>query len=156
MAVDMFLKLGSIKGESVDERHPDWIEVESFSWGASTALPAVQAAAAAGKVSLQDFHFVQRVNKASPLLMQAVCSGEHLQDATLAVRKAGEKQQDYLIVKLTDVLVSSYQTGGSTNDLPMEQISLNFNKVTLEIIGEDGSKTEATSCSSGPALRFLK
>jgi type VI secretion system secreted protein Hcp len=156
MAVDMFLKLGDIKGESTDERHQDWIEIESFSWGTSQALPAVQAAAAAGKVSLQDFHFVQRVNKSSPILMQAVCTGEHLPDAILAVsRKAGEKQQDYLIVKLEDVLVSSYQTGGSSGaDAPMEQISLNFNKVSLEYIANDGTRTEAASCST--RLGFLK
>jgi type VI secretion system secreted protein Hcp len=158
MAVDIFIKIGDIKGESVDERRPDWIEVESFSWGAINQLPAVQAAAPAGKVSFQDLHFVQRVNKASPLLMQAVCTGEHIPDATLAVaRKAGEKQQDYLIVKLTDVLVSSYQTGGSSGgDVPIEQVSLNFSKIVFQHIAEDGSQTEAASCPSDPSLRFLK
>ena len=156
MAVDMFLKLSDIKGESLDEGHRDWIQVESFSWGATNALAAGRGGAAAGKVSLQDFHFVQRVNKASPLLMQAACSGEHIPEGTLAVsRKAGEKQQDYLIVKLTDILVSSYQTGGSSgSDVPMEQVSLNFSKVVVEYHAEDGSKVEAASCST--RLGFLK
>ena len=33
MAVDYFLKIDGIDGESQDDKHKDWIEVLSFSWG---------------------------------------------------------------------------------------------------------------------------
>ena len=87
----------------------------------------------AGKVQMQDFHFVMRVNKASPKLMLACAQGEHIKSAILTCRKAGKEQQEYLKVTFSDILVSSYQTGGSGADVvPMDQISLNFSKVEME------------------------
>jgi type VI secretion system secreted protein Hcp len=77
---------------------------------------------------MQDFHFVMRVNKASAKLFLACASGEHIASATLTCRKAGKEQQEYLTIKFSDLLVTSYQTGGSAGSdvVPMEQISLNF------------------------------
>jgi type VI secretion system secreted protein Hcp len=87
----------------------------------------------AGKVQMQDFHFVMRVNKSSPKLMLACATGEHIKTAILICRKAGKEQQEYLKVTFTDMLVSNYQTGGSAGDVvPMDQISLNFSKVEIE------------------------
>ncbi len=131
MPVDMFLKLEGIAGESRDAKHKDEIEIESFSWGA-TRDPAVRAAAKV-KVALQDFHFTMPVSKASPQLMLACASGKHLKQATLTARKAGKGQQEYLLYKLSDVLVSSYQTGGTRGgEQPIDQISLNFSRVEVE------------------------
>ena len=88
----------------------------------------------AGKVSFQDFHFTTHVSVASPNLMVACASGQHIKVATLTVRKAGKDQQEYYIVKLSDNLVSSYQSGGSegSNALPVDQFSLNFAKIEFE------------------------
>jgi type VI secretion system secreted protein Hcp len=86
-----------------------------------------------GKVQMQDFHFVMRVNKASPLLFLCCANGEHIKSATLTCRKAGKEQQEYLKYTFSDLLVSSYQTGGSAgNVVPLDQISLNFTKVEFE------------------------
>src|SRR5262249_60889100 len=88
----------------------------------------------AGKVAMQDFHFVMKHNKASPKLMLACATGEHLKKAVLVCRKAGKDQQEFLKVTLTDCLVSSYQTGGSahSNVIPTHQISMNFAKIEKE------------------------
>jgi len=149
MAVDMFLKLSNIKGESTDDFHKGEIEILSFSWGATqTGSFAHGSGGGSGKVSMNDFHFVHKFDKASPLLMQAACKGTHFPEATLSVRKAGGKQQDYLIYKMTDLLVSGYQTGGSSSELPMEQISLNFSKVEIRYQDDTGRAHEA-SCGGG-------
>ncbi len=132
MAVDFFLKLDDIKGEATDDKHKDEIEVESWSYGATQSGTASHGGGmGAGKVNINDFHFVMKVNNASPVLHLACCSGQHLKLATLTVRKAGKEQQEYLKLKLTDVLVSSYQTGGhgGGGELPVDQISLNFSKI---------------------------
>ena len=83
---------------------------------------------------MQDFHFVMKLNKASVGLMKACATGEHIKSATLTARKAGKDQQEYLTFKFTDVLVSSYQTGGSEGGdvLPIDQVSLNFAKIEVE------------------------
>jgi type VI secretion system secreted protein Hcp len=88
----------------------------------------------AGRVAMQDFHFLMRINKSSPKLMLTCANGEHIKNAILTCRKAGKDQQEYLKVTFSDLLVSSYQTGGSSGAtvMPMDQISLNFTKVEFE------------------------
>jgi type VI secretion system secreted protein Hcp len=135
-SVDYFLKIGSLEGESVDDTHAGEIELMSFSWGeVQGTLVGVGKGRSAGKVSMQDFHFVMNVNKASPSLMMACASGDHLGNATLTCRKAGAgvDHQEYLIWRFFDVMVSSYQTGGSGGEVvPVDQISLNYSKVQIE------------------------
>ena len=133
--VDYFLKFDGIQGESQDKTHKNEIEIESFSWGATQSGTAARGGGmGAGKVQMQDFHLVMKVNKASPKLMLACAQGEHIKSATLTCRKAGKEQQEYMKVTFSDILVSSYQTGGSggADVLPMDQISLNFSKVEIE------------------------
>jgi type VI secretion system secreted protein Hcp len=133
-AVDYFLKLKGIDGESTDAKHKGTIDIESWSWGETQqGSHSGGGGGGAGKVVMQDFHFVMKCNKASPKLMLACATGEHIGDALLICRKAGKTQQEYLTVKMTDLLVSSYQTGGSAHGtVPTDQISLNFAKIEWE------------------------
>lgn len=132
-AVDYFIKFDGIKGESADAKHKDEVDIESWSWGASHAGGG-GSGGGAGKVSLQDFHFVMRLNRASTALLRACATGQHIKTATLTSRKAGKGQQDYLTFKFYDVLVSSYQTGGSEADdtVPADSVSFNFAKIEVE------------------------
>src|SRR5438067_11336356 len=128
-AVDYFLKIDGIDGESSKNKHENEIELESWSWGESQSGTAAHGGGGgAGKVAMQDFHFVMKINKASPKLMLACATGEHIKKAILTCRKAGKDQQEFLKVSFTDLLVSSYQTGGSghADIVPTDQISLNY------------------------------
>ena len=134
-AVDYFLKVDGIQGESLDSKHKGEIQLESFSWGETNLGTAPSAGGGgAGKVQMQDLHFVMQINKASPKLMLACASGKHIKQAVLTARKSGKAQQEFLVFKFTDVLVSSYQTGGSQHAevLPMDQVSFNFARIELE------------------------
>jgi len=134
-AVDYFLKLDGIDGESQDSKHKGEIELDSWSFGATQhGTSGTGGGGGAGKVALQDFHFVMRVNKATPKLFLACATGEHIKKAVLTCRKAGKEQQEYLKYTFSDFLVSSYQTGGSAHSdvVPMDQISLNFSKIQVE------------------------
>jgi type VI secretion system secreted protein Hcp len=133
-AVDYFIKFDGIKGESPDAKHKDEIDIESWSWGEVQAGASGPGGGGAGKVSMQDFHFVMRLNTASPGLMKACATGKHIKTATMTARKAGKGQMDYLTFKFHDVLVSSYQTGGSEHSdvVPTDQVSFNFAKIEVE------------------------
>lgn len=133
-AVDYFLKLESIDGESQDSKHKNEIELLSWSFGATQGgTMATGGGGGAGKVQMHDFHFVKQVSKASPKLMLACANGEHIPKAVLIARKAGKDQQEYLKITLTDVLVSSYHTSGSgQGGLPVDEIALNFGKIEVE------------------------
>ena len=143
-AVDYYLKLDGVDGESLDSKHKGTIEIESFSWGATqSGTSGHGSGAGAGKVSFQDFHFTMKINKASPKLMEKCATGEHIKNAILTARKAGGRQEEYMKVTFTDVLVSSFQTGGvgSADVVPTDQISFNFSKIEMEYKEqkEDGS-----------------
>src|SRR5687768_16716377 len=98
MAVDMFLKITDIPGESRDDKHKDEIEIVSFSWAVSqSGTVSGGGGGGAGKTEFQDFSFAMPVSKASPKLFLACAKGEHLAEATLTVRKAGATQVDFLV-----------------------------------------------------------
>lgn len=138
MAADMFLKLDGIPGESQDSKHKDEIEVFSFSWALSQSGNAVGGGGGQGKSEFQDFSFAMPVSKASPKLFLACASGKHLKDATLTVRKAGSDQLDFLVYKLSDCLVSSYQEGGdSSGAVPNDAFTLSFAKIEVSYKEQD-------------------
>jgi type VI secretion system secreted protein Hcp len=140
--VDYFLKIDGIEGESQDAKHKNEIQLESYSFGATqSGSHAFGGGGGAGKVQLQDFHFVSNVNKASPKLFQACASGEHIKTALLTCRKAGKDQQEYLKIKLSDLLISSVQQSGSSNGsiIPQEQVTINFAKIQIEYHEQDAA-----------------
>ena len=133
--MDAFLKIQGIEGESKDAKHENEIDLLSFSWGETQSGSfAYGGGGGAGKVTMHDFAFTMKMNKATPKLFLACATGEHIPEALLTVRKAGKEQQEYLKVKFSDLLVSSYTPTGSAygDEVPTESITLNFAKVEIE------------------------
>ena len=126
MASDIFAKIGDIKGESPDDKHKDEIEVLSFSWGVSNP-----ANVGGGGATFHDLSFTHNIDKASPRLLQACATGLHLKDATITHRKAGKALQEFLIIKMNDVVVTSVSLSDSGVG-SSENVSLAFAKVDLE------------------------
>jgi len=141
MAVDMFLKLDGIKGESQDHKHKDEIHIESFSWGMNQlGTHGAGGGGGAGKVSVHDISISKLVDKSSPELMLHCCNGKHIPSGLITVRKAGETQLEYLKIKLTDLLISGVQAAGHGSELLKESLTLNFAKfhVDYQPQGADG------------------
>ena len=157
-AVDYFLKLKGVEGESTDDKHKNEIDVESWSWGQhQRGTHAGGGGGGAGKVSMQDFAFTMKINKATPKLMLMCATGEHIPDALLTCRKAGGKQQEYLLIKMTDLLVSSYQTGGASGDIvPLDAISLNFSKIEFEYKEQKKDGSLSGAIKAGYDLKLNK
>ncbi len=148
---DYYLKVEGIDGESTDDKHKGTIEIESFSWGATNSTESPGAGHGAGKVSMQDVHFTTHVSKASPKLMLACASGEHLKKAVLTCRKAGKDQQEYLKFTMSDVFVSSYQVAGSGHGgvVPVDQFSLSFGKIETEYKAQKADGTLDSPVKAG-------
>ena len=129
MSVDMFIKIGDIKGESVDDKHKGEIDVLAWSWGMSqSGTTHAGGGGGAGKVNVQDISFTKHIDSSSSVLMMSACLGTHHPEATLVVRKAGGKEAiEYIKIKLKEVLVTSVSTGGSGGeDRLTENVTLNF------------------------------
>ena len=134
MAFDAFLKLGDIKGESLDDKHKDEIEVLSFSFGIANKVSST-GGGGSGKPTVEDFRFVKNVDTASPDLFDATCSGKHIQQGMFTIRRSGHKESlDYYKITFEDLLVSSVAPGGNVSDgTPMEQVALNFASFKIEV-----------------------
>ncbi|MEO3433949.1 type VI secretion system tube protein Hcp [Inquilinus sp. CAU 1745] len=145
MAVDMFLKIAEIPGESVDAdaNHKGTMDILAWSWGMSQSGTTHSGpGGGAGKVNVQDISVTKYVDIASPLLMLYCSGGKHLKEALLTVRKAGDKPLEYMVIKMTDAIVTSVSTGGSGGeDRLTENVSLNFAKVEYKYTSQktDGS-----------------
>ena len=147
MAVDMFIKIDTVDGESRDKVHKKEIDVLAWSWGMSNSGSAhVGGGAGAGKVNVQDISFTKWVDSATPKLALACCDGKHFKEATLVVRKAGEKPVEYLKIKIEEVLITSISTGGSGGeDRLTENVTLNFAKVSLDYVPQDEKGAAGTT-----------
>jgi len=118
-AIDMFLELDGIEGESMDSQYPYTIRVRAWSWGASKAGNK--------PVNVQDLSLTKYIDQASPPLFSALTSGTAIADGKLIVRRAGDRPAPYLRLCMTGVRVTSLSTGGSGGeDRLTENVTLTF------------------------------
>ena len=132
MASDIFAKIGDIKGESQDSKHKDEIEVLSYSWGVTNSAKIEAGGGGAGKATFTDLSFLHSIDKASPNLLKACATGTHLKEATVTHRKAGKDQQEYLIIKMNDIIITGVALADSSGAAGSETVSMAFAKVDLE------------------------
>jgi type VI secretion system secreted protein Hcp len=159
MPSNIFAKLETIKGESLDSKHKDEIDVLSFSWGlVNTAPPAGGGGGAAGKPTFHDLAFVHNVDRASPLLMKACATGTHIKTGTLTSRKAGKQQHEYMIFKFHDLLVTSVASGGAAGqpDTGSETVTMSFAKVEFQYTLQKADGSAGGSVAFGYDLKTNK
>ena len=134
-AVDYFLKISGVQGESQDSKHKGDIELLSWSWGATNPTNIKGSGMSAGKVAFSEINITKLVDKSSPKLLELCVTGKHVADATLICRKStgGKNPEDFLTIKLSEVYVSSFQAGGSSGgDQESESLSLSFTKINYD------------------------
>jgi type VI secretion system secreted protein Hcp len=145
MAVDMFLTIKNVDGETKDDKKSKEkaIDVLAWSWGMQNAGKFhTGGGGGAGKVSVQDLSVTKYVDSASNRLLTMCAKGEPAPEATLVVRKAGKDPLEYILIKMTNVLVTNVMTGGSTGDERLQEtVTLNFAEVHFDYVEqkEDGS-----------------
>jgi type VI secretion system secreted protein Hcp len=161
-AVDYFLKIDGIKGESQDKSHKDEIDVSSFSWGMAQQGTAMKGGGmGAGKVAVTDLKIIKEVDAASPKLFDACATGKHIASVKLTCRKAGGSAIEYYTVTLTDVLISSVHQhipelsvaasgagSGKSGLLPEEVITINYSAYEANYKAQQKDGTAAGAVTS--------
>jgi type VI secretion system secreted protein Hcp len=155
-AVDYFLALDGIDGESTDAKHKGALVLESFGWGVSQSGGASGGGGGAGKAQFQDLVVVHRTSKASPKIFLACATGQHLKSAVLTARKAGKAPLEFLTITLSDVLVSSFQETGSSGEVPLETVSLTYAKVEIAYRLQSAAGKVAPPVKTGFDVRLGK
>lgn len=132
-ATDMFIKLGSIKGEAQARGHEDEIDVLAWSWGSSCpADTTIGGGGGAGKATFKELSFTKYIDKATPKLYESCVQNTRHERGTLTLQRGGDAPLDYLVIHMTDVLVTSVSSSGSSGeDQPTEEVTLNFTQVEM-------------------------
>jgi type VI secretion system secreted protein Hcp len=134
MAVDMFLELDGVKGESVDKAHKGKIDILAWQWSLSNSGTFHNGSGGgAGKAQFTDITVTKYIDAASPNIMLFCANGKHFAKGKIIVRKAGENPLEYLTIEFEKALVTSYSTGGGGGEERLiENVALNFAKVKVE------------------------
>jgi type VI secretion system secreted protein Hcp len=159
MAVDNFLFIENIPGESKDAEFAGQMELAGWNWSAiQPASFSSNSGGGVGKVTMRDFDFFMPVNKACPKLFLACANGEHISKAVLTLRKAGKEAQKFMIVTFKDCLISSITTSGSegSDGMPTVQVSLNFTGITWEYKEQKADGTLGGAIKAGWDLKANK
>ena len=154
MAVDIFLKLSNnIKGESQDSTHMDEIDVLAWNWGLSqSGTTHVGSGGGGGKVNVQDISLTKYVDLASNDLIKRCTTGEHIESGELIVRKSGGSAPvEYFRMKMENIMISSYSTGGSKDGLDriQENLTLNFRKFEIAYTLQEASGAAGAESLAG-------
>ena len=131
MALDTHIKFDGVEGESTNRDHKGEIDVLSWSWGLS-AEPSGGAGGGAGKASAQDLSFIHLYDKASPGLAKAAASGRAIKQVTLAARRAGEGQKDFLKITMKEVFITAVQPSSSEGQGVAESVSVRSRAIAFE------------------------
>jgi type VI secretion system secreted protein Hcp len=137
---DTYLQIDGVPGESLDDKHKDWIELLGFGHEmtqqvSNTVVSA--GGAATGRTQHGDFAITKYVDKASPKLYEAVSNGKHFGKVKIQACRAGGSQVVYLEINLEKVMISNVQLNhsngqsgnGSAPQLPTETVHLNYSKI---------------------------
>lgn len=154
MAIDCFLYLdNNIMGESQDDKHRDWIDILSWSWGMSqSGTTHMGGGGGGGKVDVGNITIQKYVDKATHDLIKRCCSGEHIKTGQLVVRKSGgQAPVDYLKIDMEDIMIASYQTGGSKDGLDrvQENLQLNFRRFQVTYTFQEQSGAAGPESMAG-------
>ena len=151
MAVDMFLKIDGVEGESKDKAHTKQIDVLAWSWGLSNSGSAhTGGGAGSGKVNVQDVSITKWIDSASPKLVLACCEGSHYSQVLLTVRKAaGKAPLEYVKITLSEVLIAGISTGGSGGEERLtENVTLNFGKFSMDYTPQQDDGSAGTAINA--------
>jgi type VI secretion system secreted protein Hcp len=152
MAVDAFLKVSNIQGESQDSAFTNQIEVLSFSWGVTQPAHVSGGGQGAGKATLGDLTVTKRYDKSSPPLFAACVAGTHLSSVVLSLRKAGGSTSAggyiYLTYTLTDAFVTEVHDS-SSSEVVLESVSFAYSKLAIEYFQQQSTGAVGSTGAKG-------
>lgn len=134
MAIDVYLQIEGIKGESADQGHKDWIEVETCHWGIhqpKSATSSTGGGHTAERAELQEITFSKAADLSSPILMQHCAMGKTVPKAKIEFMRADGNGTPikYFEIELENVLIGSISPGIAAGTILSEHVSLKYSKI---------------------------
>jgi len=137
MAIDVYLQIEGIKGESQDDKHKQWIECESVHWGINQPRSATASTAGghtAERVEFEDITLTKLVDLSSPILAQYCAMGKTIPKAKFEFMRADGSGTpiSYFEIACTNVIIGAIHPSIEKGGLLREQVCLKFSKVNLK------------------------
>jgi type VI secretion system secreted protein Hcp len=148
MSIDCHCKLEGVKGESTHAKHKDEISLLGFAWGVSNASNSSGGGMAVGKGRPQDIVLTKKYDTSSPVISKHCASGKHFKDATISFALAGGKQEDFLVIKLKEVFITSHSISANSGGEVTDQISMSYGDI------EYAYKPQKADGSLGGEVKF--
>ncbi|MCU7817096.1 MAG: type VI secretion system tube protein Hcp [Candidatus Thiodiazotropha sp. (ex Rostrolucina anterorostrata)] len=149
MAVDMFMKIDGVDGESTDDAHSKWIELLNYSHGVSQ--PTSGASGTGGRADFHSFTAVKTIDNGTPDLNIKCAKGEHIPKVEVELCLASGDKHTFMKYTMEDVIVNSVVPGGNAGDeaKPLETIEFAYGKIKWEYTpidhtGKPGAATDRT------------
>lgn len=161
MAIDMYMKIEGIDGESTDDKHRKWIELRSFSWGVSqpASIASSTGGRTAGRADFQDFTVTKLVDMASPNIYLFCANGRHIPKVTVEFCLATGEKHPFMKYVMEDVIISAAAPGGQSvgDELrPLETVALNYGKIEWEYTPIDHAGKKGATVKQGWDLEANK
>lgn len=134
MAIDVYLYIDGIKGESADDRHKDWIECKSVSWGVEqprSATASTGGGHTAERCEHRDIVISKLADLSSPILLQTCAAGRTIPKAKFEFMRAdaqGERVK-YFEIEIDNVLIGAVSPAVDEGDILMEEVGFKFSRV---------------------------
>jgi type VI secretion system secreted protein Hcp len=134
MAIDVYLQIDGIKGESMDDKHKDWIECKSVSWGVTqpkSATASTGGGHTAERAEMTDIVVSKLADLATPILLQTCAAGKTIPKARMEFMRAdgnGDRVK-YFEIQLENVLIGEVNPSVTEGDFMHENLGLKFSKV---------------------------
>lgn len=150
MAQSIFLKIEgpAVKGESKDSKHAGEMEVLSWSHSFNQPTSPTRSTAGAGTVELanhSDLTVTKYTDISSTDLMKLCWSGKQIDKVTIAqFRNSGDNPVEFLTIEMEHVVISNFSLSGGGGDIPVENISFAYGKVTYKYDPVDKATGDST------------
>lgn len=131
-----YIKFDGVDGEAKDKDHKNWSDLASFGQGLhQPGSGSTGPTRRRGNVILDDITVSKELDKASLKIAEAVCKGKVFPkvEIHLTASYTDAKRVTYYAYELKNVLVTSYNIngGGQSEDVPVEDFSLNFEEIKV-------------------------
>jgi type VI secretion system secreted protein Hcp len=127
--IDCHLKLDGVKGEATHVKHKEEVELQTVAWNVSNASNPSGGGMAVGKGKPGNVSFSKKFDVSSPVISKHCAAGKHFKDATISFAVAGAKQEDFLVVKLKEVFITSHAISASQGGEVSDQVTMSFGDI---------------------------
>lgn len=132
MAFDVFIYIEGIQGESNDEQHVGWIEIENFNLGVgqhSSNTTSSAGGASTERADFVEFTFAKLLDMSSPQLSLACASGTHIDKVVVDICRAGKKKIQFMVYRFTNCLISAFSTSSAGGEYPVDDVAINYGQI---------------------------